>query len=85
MANIKQEVLKKKREAEKLRREKIWNDPKLKRVQKEKQRQWNEKKFRSGKLKLVADDRAGAQNKEERTEKGSQKYYEQKKNKGEEG
>ena len=55
MEKSKEEVRRKKREAEKLRRERIRNDPELKLVQQEKQRRWHEEKFQTGKLKLVAD------------------------------
>lgn len=76
-----EEVLQRKREAERARREHIRHDPELKKIQREKQRKWNEKKYQTGKLKLVANmtEREHSKAKKEWRERARQ-YYDRKKN-----
>lgn len=87
MAKISREdALRKKRDAEKLRRDKIRNDPVLKAAQQAKQRKWNETKFKTGKLKLVADMTAREHRVMKKAwRKNTREYCRKKKNKKDEG
>ncbi len=74
-----------KREAEKTRRERIRNDPELRKKQQEKQRLLNQKKFQKGQLKLVANMSAREHRlKKKQWRVASNRYYENQKHQNEE-